>query len=270
MKAALLLLALVAGVPAPATARVDPNVLLQAKADFVKAKVDFIKGIFHPKPPTPPPSPSPSPPPGPTCPPPGFDSAAGFDLAAYVSAPWYPLQQMPIIYQPANQLYCVRAVYTPKDPANLAAGIKVLNTANEGSVTGPPISSDSNPAASLQAVPAGGAGPTAASKLLVGPAFLPASLYGPYWVVAFAPDYSWAIVSGGAPTQTLPGGCATLANSVNNSGFWLFSRKPEDAAALAEMRSVAAGLGYDLSVLQDVAHAGCTYPPAPAAKTAGH
>ena len=28
------------------------------------------------------------------CPPPGFDSAANFDLAKYISAPWFVQQQM--------------------------------------------------------------------------------------------------------------------------------------------------------------------------------
>jgi len=58
---------------------------------------------------------------GPTikpCPPVGFDSLPNFDLTAYVSAPWYIQQQIPLVYQPVNQLYCVRAVYKPRDPAN--------------------------------------------------------------------------------------------------------------------------------------------------------
>jgi hypothetical protein len=275
---------------------------------------------------------------------------------------------MPVFYQPVDSLYCVRAVYSPIDPANLKvkisatrfcardravrnrpnplpqaqdsriralkaglwptayicssraefrlkrltcrshppsaqhtrlhpcpivshapasqAGIRVLNTAKSGSVDGKPMGSSGGAAGlnSIVALPSTGSGPTAASKLRVGPGFLqpfarlpnlgcacvsmlcgriatsvqhqaskgsrplvcvPTScsvrpransnilrirlwplwpslitltntsnwhrrdlVYGPYWVVAFADDYSWAIISGGPPKVSTPGACS--------------------------------------------------------------
>jgi hypothetical protein len=45
--------------------------------------------------------------------------------------------QVPVSYQPAEELYCVRALYTPLDQTNLSAGLRVANSANRGSVSGP-------------------------------------------------------------------------------------------------------------------------------------
>jgi hypothetical protein len=51
-----------------------------------------------------------------------------------------------------------------------------------------------------------------------------------------------------------------LSTQPRAPGLWLFSRKPVDPEAAAVMRSRAAALGYDLSVLKPVTQAGCTYP----------
>ena len=110
-------------------------------------------------------------------------------------------------YQRENQLFCVRAVYQPTNPANLNAGLAVVNSARTGSVTGPLVGSTGSGASSssnslgsfgITAFPTSplaadgtSASPRGASKLAVGPSFL-ASLYnagfrgifGPYWIVA--------------------------------------------------------------------------------------
>mmetsp|Transcript_23340 Transcript_23340/g.51223 ORF Transcript_23340/g.51223 Transcript_23340/m.51223 type:complete len:330 (-) Transcript_23340:389-1378(-) len=93
----------------------------------------------------------------PTCPPPGFDSVPRFDLAAYISAPWYVQKQLPVSYQPPSELYCVRARYKAIDPNNFEAGINVYNTANRGGVDGPPVGTNNiapNGSSGLVAVPA--------------------------------------------------------------------------------------------------------------------
>lgn len=46
------------------------------------------------------------------CPPLGFNSVANLNLSAYISAPWYVQQQLPVSFQgedPLSDLYCVRA-----------------------------------------------------------------------------------------------------------------------------------------------------------------
>lgn len=45
--------------------------------------------------------------------------------------------QLPLSYQPADELYCVRAVYEPINATDLTAGLIVNNYANRGAVNGP-------------------------------------------------------------------------------------------------------------------------------------
>ena len=99
---------------------------------------------------------------------------------------------------------------------------------------------------------------------------------GPYWVIAVDPDYEWAIITGGPPTKqgSTPGTCTwpTRTGSLNGNGegFWLFFRTPTpDAAALSNVRAVAASKGLDLSVLIDVPQSGCQYAPIPSNTSTG-
>merc|ERR1711991_550532 len=64
------------------------------------------------------------------CPPPGFNSLQGFNVTAYVGAPWYIQKQMVVRYLPENQFYCVRAQYTLKSEDK----IRVENYANNDRV----------------------------------------------------------------------------------------------------------------------------------------
>lgn len=214
-----------------------------------------------------------------TCPPKGFDSVPNFDVQKYIAAPWFAIEQVPVPYQPLDSFYCVSARYTPINPKDLAQGIKVENFARNGSVTGPALGTSgptSSAAFQLMALPWPAALPSApstrASKLLVGPkalitrmppaAAVAARTAGPYWVVATGPSkdakvgYDWAIISGGAPSQQTAGGCMPP----NGSGLWLFSRSPSPSKdTVAAMRAEAMRIGFDLSQLRPVAHAGCKY-----------
>jgi len=139
----------------------------------------------------------------PTCPPPNFDSVAGFNLARYISAPWcaprarstrarrapcssralplcaasrrFSIQQVPLIYQPSDELFCVRATYVPINPSDLSEGIHVFNEARAGSTSGERIgvSPSSSMPSQLLAFPddlpeAQANASTAQSKLRVG------------------------------------------------------------------------------------------------------
>jgi apolipoprotein D and lipocalin family protein len=89
---------------------------------------------------------------------------------------------MVVRYQPLDTLYCVRASYTlERNGEGDVVSASILNTANEGSVGGPPQNADMM---RLRALIADRSGATPPSKLLVGPTFLPRFLYGPYWIVA--------------------------------------------------------------------------------------
>lgn len=135
----------------------------------------------------------------------------------------------------------------------------MLNEARRGSVGGPPA----NPTGFLlSAVAAGKPGTDdCASRLKVGPGWLPTFLYGPYHVARVAPDYTWAVVSGGPPTVRAPDGSGC---SVGGNGLWLFSRAAggdKAAAALKAARAAAADAGYSLSGLIDVPQEGCAAAP---------
>eukprot|EP00963_Diacronema_lutheri_P010460 scaffold1053_cov332-Pavlova_lutheri.AAC.14 len=197
------------------------------------------------------------------CPPQGYDSVSPFDLDKYVGDPWYVLQQLPISYQPLEELFCVRAQYTQTEARGIFkrrrgdAQVSVLNSASRDGVEGEAFTAE------LLAIVPDIEDP---SKLAVGPTFLPSILYGPYWVVAAGPEdterYEWAIVTGGPPTVETADGCTT-GTGVNDSGFWLFSRTalPSNREELvSELRGIAEGLGLDTSVLVNVPQEGCTYP----------
>ena len=80
--------------------------------------------------------------------------------------------------------------------------------------------------------------------------------FGPYWILKVAPDFSWAIVSGGPPTA--PSGAACAPDGVTH-GLWLYSRASSDPSATQVMRQELEGLGINPGVLVPVAQAGCTY-----------
>ncbi|KAF8058885.1 zinc finger CCCH domain-containing protein 67 [Scenedesmus sp. PABB004] len=245
-----------------------------------------------------PPAAAGAPPPA-ACPPPGLDSVPGFDLAAFIAAPWYALAQVPVNFQRPDSFYCVRARYVPVDPSDLSRGLDVLNYANVGGVNGRAVGvsgAAGNTSFALFALPAPGSGPTAASKLLVGPkpllARAPAAAVasqlrapnGNYRVVAVGPSsdarlgYKWAIILGGAATPSEPAaGGLCGPSAAKDEGLWLFHRDPRaPAAAVAAMTARAAALGIDTSRLQPVEQRGCRYEgadppraaPAPAAAPA--
>lgn len=97
------------------------------------------------------------------------------------------------------------------------------------------------------------------AKLAVAPFFLPTFLAGPYWVLAYNEEEGYALISGGQPTIKTDNGCKT-GTGINNSGLWIFTREAFPAAGLVEkVRGLAAAQGFDLSVLVDIRHEGCTY-----------
>lgn len=164
-----------------------------------------------------------------------------------------------------------------------------------GIVNGP-ASGTSGAANSTFALQARIPDPAQPSKLLVGPAFLPAvePLYGQYWVVAVggggesadvpaglsaqgkwsaspgADQYAWAIVTGGPPaTVGQPGTCyngcewyrGCLGSFISNGeGFWLLTRDPvPPPSTVSAAEDAARQLSLDTSKLVRVPQAGCLY-----------
>ena len=59
---------------------------------------------------------------------------------------------------------------------------------------------------------------------------------------------------------TLRPGEHWLITGVNGSGLWIFLRSPaRDDKTINMVRGLAAAQGFDLSVLKNVTHDGCTY-----------
>ncbi|WIA19251.1 hypothetical protein OEZ85_003888 [Tetradesmus obliquus] len=235
----------------------------------------------------------------PHCPPPGLDSVKDFDLQAYIAAPWYAVEQVVVTYQPRNSFYCTRARYVPVDPSNLQKGVTVINYGNRDGVNNNPVGvsgAAGNRSVELFAVPAPVSGPTAASKLLVGPkqflAAAPAAVVaqrlgapnGNYRVVAAGPSkdksigYDWAIIVGGASAPSEPTASGLCGPSkAKDEGLWLFHRNPlPPQSDIDHMKQLAKSLGIDTSRLEPVVHKGCKYegadptsPSTPAAAAAG-
>jgi lipocalin len=99
------------------------------------------------------------------------------------------------------------------------------------------------------------------AELKVAPCFLPTLLGGPYWIIYFDQESGLGLVSGGQPTNETPTGCRT-GTGVNGSGLWIALRTAaRDEKLITKGRSILQGMGYDITILKDVEHAGCTYKP---------
>lgn len=173
----------------------------------------------------------------------------GFDLSTYISRPWYVQQQMPTQYLPVENNFCVSARYEKLDrPTLLGYTIHVFNQATNSA--GVP----SNNGTVLCAYGSDAQDP---AKLAVAPCFIPRVLSGPYWVLAYNEAEGYALVSGGQPSLATPLGCRT-GTGTNDAGLWIFTREAQPPAAVVEkVRGIAAGMGFDLSVLNPVSHANC-------------
>lgn len=190
-------------------------------------------------------------------------NATQFDLDKYIEKSWYIQKQQTNPYQSENQLFCVVATYRKTDTEFL----DVKNYGNNDQVNGAAQNSDNNGFFSTLCAKQYDAG-----ELGVAPCFLRLIFditAGPYWVLAVADDYSWAIVSGGQPDQPyqVEDGstvCTTREGNsffdTNGSGLWLFSR--EQVASVATIDAMEAKLqemGIYTGLLKNVTQEGCLY-----------
>jgi len=92
-------------------------------------------------------------------------------------------------------------------------------------------------------------------KLKVAPCYVPSLFAGPYWVLAYNEGEGYALVSGGEPKKYGSGGCRTGSDN-NGSGIWIFTRQKHRNQALVDnVRGIAASMGCEVSVLNDVVQA---------------
>ncbi|CAK0785636.1 hypothetical protein CVIRNUC_008847 [Coccomyxa viridis] len=57
------------------------------------------------------------------CPPIGLTPLQDFDLANFISAPWYAQAMQPTFYQPATTLFCFQTLYKPTDKMDLTVDV---------------------------------------------------------------------------------------------------------------------------------------------------
>ncbi|KAJ3103400.1 hypothetical protein HDU96_009284 [Phlyctochytrium bullatum] len=192
------------------------------------------------------------------CPPAGFDAVKEFNVTAYLGQ-WYFQAQAPTQYLPVEQNFCVSARYTQTS----ANTISILNTSRVGSTTGRIQATNPELKGTITDV-------SRPSKISVGPSFLPASIAGPYWIVATGPivdgKYSWTLISGGQPTKESNGKCLANETSIlsflngNGQGLWIATRTQiADEALVRQVMSLADSLGLDTKAMNPVQQSGCVY-----------
>ena len=186
-------------------------------------------------------------------------SAEKFDLDQYIASTWFVQKQQTNPYQSDDQLYCIAATYDQQ----VDGFLDVSNYGNNGAVNGPAQDSDNNGFFSNLCGQQVNGGELSVAPCIFRPVFEVAS--GPYWVLDVADDYSWAIVSGGAPDQPRADGlCTTKEGSnffdTNGSGLWLFTREKVAAPeTITTMEDKLTDMGIFTGDLKDVAQDGCTY-----------
>lgn len=190
-----------------------------------------------------------------TCP--TINTLGQLNLTEWTAKSWYIQQQQVTEYLQRNTFYCVTATYNQEGatvPGFKGPVVTVYNYANLNKVNGP------NQNARNMTLCARAVNSSDYSQLAVAPCFLPNAAAGPYWVIARAPDYAWAIVSGGQPTEQFDDGCTTKQTGINDSGLWLFSRTPvAPDEQITTMKSILEAKGIARSQLLPVAHEGCVY-----------
>lgn len=189
------------------------------------------------------------------CPP--VDTVEGFNITVYASATWYVQEQAVTTYLPVSRNYCVTADYTilekPTWPWRYT--IQVDNKAQDEA---------GNPYGGI--IYAGQEDPSSedTAKLEVAPGFLPRTLAGPYWILAYEEgDNGYALISGGQPTVRTESGCQTMSNRITSSGgLWIFTRQAtRNEELVARVRSMAAeDFGLDVTILNTVDQDSCDWP----------
>lgn len=210
------------------------------------------------------------------CPPVGFDALKEFDIEKFVDERWYSMMQLPVVYQPENQFYCVYADYAMDASKSLRCkllgwafgcddppAISVFNSARDRSPNGTAVSVNFR-----GTIPDAENDP---AKAKISPKFVRSPILGGtnYWVVAVgtynelegleavaaSEFYQWAIITTAAPeVQGENGRC------YSGGGMWFFSRDPAaPEGALAAIDGIATRLGLDTSVLKPVNQSGCDY-----------
>jgi len=183
------------------------------------------------------------------CPPEAFSSIEDFDLDGFIAKRWYIQQMMETSYLPKSHNWCVYAEYRRLAKKSFwGYDVAVHNHAEEQDGT----IHDSGDKINAKILD------QKTGKLEVAPYFLPTFLAGPYWVIDYSEAEGYALISGGAPTESGKDGLCKTGSGTNNAGLWIFSRAQKtDINLVGKVRGIAQSKGFDLSVLNQIDHSSC-------------
>ena len=196
-----------------------------------------------------------------------------FDMSNFTEKSWFVQKQQIDGFQTSveDDFYCLVWTYTERENDN-ASFFDFDNYGTTGGVEGPQQEYDSGGTKWEQWC--AGQDEFGGGLVRISPCLLRSFLVRtgfPQWVLAVAPDYSWAIVAGGEPDelqQTEPTPLCTTRTNVSKdvladssgSGLWLLTRdRMASNDTIAEMENVLLDMGVYTEKLLPVVHNGCTY-----------
>mmetsp|Transcript_8911 Transcript_8911/g.26177 ORF Transcript_8911/g.26177 Transcript_8911/m.26177 type:complete len:293 (-) Transcript_8911:39-917(-) len=213
---------------------------------------------------------------------------AHFNLTAYSSRPWYPQLQMPLAWQPVEDLKCMSTSYSKLNKCrdDRYAGFANLKCLPKTWPMGFGWELDFSNKADTNRHGGDTSGFLCASQvkgsmLKVAPCFVPSTFAGPYWVVFY--NEGWkepigpgnrngvAIVASGQPDKvitTLPktskddpkaeNKVRCMYHDIKNRGLWIMTRQRKyDPNIVQHAMNIAQDFGFETSIMHKVDQTGC-------------
>lgn len=201
------------------------------------------------------------------------DNTTFFDLDSFTAHSWFVQKQQINGFQPSlDDFYCLVHTFAPRAEDEF---LDYIPYGNHGHVNGPQQHWEVG-----KGIPeslsswCGGQDEEGGGLLRISPCLLRSLLQKvgfPMWVIAVAPDYSWAIMSGGEPQDvrqvhptplctTRTNVSATVLADTSGSGLWLLTQeRVASNETIAEMESTLHEMGIYTEDLHPVVQEGCSY-----------
>jgi hypothetical protein len=198
-------------------------------------------------------------------------------LASFTAHSWFVQKQQVDGFQPfiKDHFFCLVHTWVRRTQDEY---MDYVQYGTIGGVNGPPQEWDTGdlPPVTGNSWCAGQDGKFGGGMLRISPCILRSLLLRigiPMWVIAVATDYSWVILSGGAPDivrQSDPPLCTTRTNvsddvlaSTSGTGMWLMTREQVASnETLQEMEQILLDMGIYTGDLFPVIQEGCYYTTA--------
>lgn len=195
-----------------------------------------------------------------------------FDLSNFTAHSWFVQKQQVNGFQPTvdEDFFCLVHTFVPRWEDDF---LDYVHYGTKGSVDGPPQVWDVGDIPESLATWCAGQDDEGGGFLRISPCLLRSLLSRigfPMWIIDVAPDYSWAIISGGEPDdlrQIDPPLCTTRTNvsaevlaDSSGTGLWLLTKERiASNETIAEMEDVLYDKGIYTGDLFPVVQEGCSY-----------